>query len=669
MEKLFEYNPDTKKYRELSGVADIHLTDDVMFWDTETTGLSWKRDRIFCHSFSGWSGMVYVLINREYEPALKKFVLGAEAGEVETFLHQMLEDEALPKFIYNAKFDVLMVLQDGCVVKNEVDAFILMKLFPKLLTGYKLKEHVAPQFLGLKTDAKDDIDDFFKGGKTVATEVRKPGQKYIMTIQQNLFDSADDKLLAKTKTSSPRKPKEKMGDKEYIQLPDDILVPYAGEDIVLLRAVVLKCFNDGKEHYTEIGELLEIENYIQREVVKEMEVTGCAIDVPLLKSEQPAYAAKAAEALEKFYIAAGVDRESFDVQSADCLKDLYYRTLGEPIQNYTKAAKEINKTELIQMPFEKRMEYAAVDKWALAKMSHPSAKLLMEFNKFDGIADGFIPNLIENSYEEDGGYVTHASFNQLGAVSGRLSCSQPNLENLPNPKEESDGLVLRKAIIARAGYQILSIDESQIEYRLFAHYIKNPVIIQAFKDGVDFHQRTADMLGVERKAAKTINFGLIYGMGAAALGDKLNVTTEDAKKIMDAYFKAIPEIKTFRNQITEAINTKGYVRTILGRRGYLEKRFAYTGLNRVVQGSAADLFKKAFVEIHKFLKAGEYRTRIINLVHDEVLFELHNDEHAIIPELCRIMRDVGKDLRVPLEVNCEIGPNWGSMTELKQEVA
>lgn len=662
MEQLFEYNPDTKTYRELNGIEDIHLSSDTIFWDTETTGLSWIKNRVFCHSFGELTGPVYIIVSREKVGS--KYEADAEQGPVTEFLLQMLEDPELIKWIYNAKFDALMVRQDNCIIQNEKDAFILMKLFPKYMTAYKLKEHVAVQFLGMNIDAKDEIEDFFKNRGNPSAVPRQAATKYIYTIQQGLFTSDDDKVIGKAKIGKiKRAPKEK-GDKEYISLPEEILVPYAAEDIVLLRETVKKCLADGKEHYENIKELLEIENYIQRNVVKEMEIVGCAVDVPLLKSEQPVFEAKATEALNKFFELSGLDSNTFDVMSADHLKDFYYRKCKEPLIKYTKAARELDKKELEALTFEKRLEYASVDKWALMIMKHPSVQPLLDFNKFDGIADGFIPNLIENSYAEDGGFVTHASFNQLGAVSGRLSCSAPNLENLPNPKEEADGLVLRKAIIARPGYKILSIDESQIEYRMFAHYTKSKKLIQGFIEKKDYHQLTADIINKSRKDAKTVNFGTIYGMGLNTLSDKLGCPVSEARRIMEALYGGIPEFKTLQYQIREVVKQRGFVRTILGRRCYLQTKFAYQGLNRIIQGGAADLFKKAIMLIHIFLKENNLKTRMINLVHDEILFELHDTEHWIIPTLCKIMIDVGDVLIVPLDVNVEIGSNWGEMEEI-----
>ena len=157
-------------------------------------------------------------------------------------------------------------------------------------------------------------------------------------------------------------------------------------------------------------------------------------------------------------------------------------------------------------------------------------------------------------------------------------------------------------------------------------------------------------------------------MGAVGLADQLGVSEKEARALFDAYFSVIPEIKKLRQQMQTVIRARGFVRTIMGRRRYLPPALAYIGINAVVQGGAADIFKQNVVDIHKFLRAGAYKTRMINLVHDEILFNLHNSEHHIVKDLKRIMASGAPMLCVPLAVDAEIGPNWADMNPFEEAV-
>jgi DNA polymerase I-like protein with 3'-5' exonuclease and polymerase domains len=646
MEKIYQWFPETKTYKEIQP-HEIVLSGLVLYWDTETTGLSWVRDKIFMHSF-GDENNTYLIDVRE------------GTGVVTETLYSVLRDSNVIKRIYNAKFDAQMIYKEGINVCNMQDVFIYAKLFPKhFVGGYKLKDHIVPQLLGETTEEKDAVSSFFKG----TPAAHKTTSSYIYTIQQGLFTSDDDKVINKVKTKVKREKQEKQ-DKDYTKLPEEILIPYAAEDIVLMRKVMDKMMLDAAEHYEQVQDLLDLEHNVQPVIIK-IERAGLAVDEQLLKSVQPEIDAKAEAALNQFYDLSGADRATFDPYSPEHLQELFYDKLGEKVSGLTDAGYKLKQKKGFLAPEEMR-KYASTDKWALKKFKHPCAKYLEQYNIYDVIANGFIPNLLENSV--DG--IIYANFNQLGAISGRMSCSDPNLENIP---AKGEGEVLRKSIIARPGYNLLKIDASQIEYRIFAHYVGDASMIQSFKDGVDYHQRTAELMGVERRDAKTLNFGLIYGMGVQTLADALAVDYNVAQTLFDTYFKRIPKIKSLRYKIKDVVRQRGYVRTLLGRRRYLTNDKSYIGMNAIVQGTAADIFKMMVVAVDRFLTAGGYKTRIINLVHDEILFELWIGEEHIIPELKRIMKSVvstEKDtgvpqLLVPLDVVASVGKNWLETEEVK----
>jgi DNA polymerase-1 len=269
----------------------------------------------------------------------------------------------------------------------------------------------------------------------------------------------------------------------------------------------------------------------------------------------------------------------------------------------------------------------------------------------------------------------HSSFNQTVAATGRLSSSNPNLQNIPIRGEE--GREIRKGFIAEEGYYLLSADYSQVELRLFAHYSGDDALIDAFNRGQDIHARTAsEILGVAidgvtsdmRRIAKAINFGIIYGMGAKKLADELNIDNKTAKEYIESYYDRYRGVARYREAMTEQAREQGYVTTLFNRRRYLPEinsdnnrikadaeRIA---VNTPIQGTAADLIKMAMINIHSKLISEGYRTRMLLQVHDELVFEVPVDEIDLMQGLIKKeMEDVYK-LDVPLKVDSAYGKNW-----------
>lgn len=634
-EKLYQYDPETKTYAVMDRGEDVVQalkTVPMLFWDTETTGLR-RSDKIFCHSFCGPRGPAWILDIRE------------GGGPVLAQLYGTLGQAQITKYAYNAKFDRAMVLNEGVTVRGCVDAFIMAKLYPAQFRNYKLKEGVAEK-LGLSVAAKENIDDWFKNKSGTPVAKAQSKTKYIMTIQPGLFTADDDRVVKKVKAAKqPRVKKNDIGDnRDYTALPTELIIPYAGEDVVLLRdAVALMSQYD----YDDVKELFKLEHSVQ-DVILAMERQGCRVDIGFLKQIQPEFRARASAKLEEFFTCVGISEindRTFDTRSPEAFVDLFYKRLRQPIINYTN---DTNKTP-------------STDKWALMKMKHPAAKLFLEFNELDNLAENFIENLISNS---DSNGWCWPQFNQLGARTGRLSANNPNTENIPI---QGEGGALRKAFVGREGFDICSIDQSQIEYRIFASDLGNAGLIQGFKDGKDYHQQTADLMGVDRKTAKSINFGLVYGMGAKALADKLGVGTSEGYRYYDKYFAAIPEVTKLKQKIAGVIADRGYIKTLLGHRQYLSIDKAYVGLNYRCQGSAANIFKRMMVAINDYLVANALQTRIINLVHDETVLELHRDEHHILEDLAIICEAQAPELKVPLSVDISVGPTWGDMVEIPRQ--
>jgi DNA polymerase-1 len=271
----------------------------------------------------------------------------------------------------------------------------------------------------------------------------------------------------------------------------------------------------------------------------------------------------------------------------------------------------------------------------------------------------------------------HATFNQTVARTGRLSSDQPNLHNIPVRTDE--GRQFRKAFVPAPGTELLVADYNQIELRCIAHLAKDPGLIEAFTSGQDIHNATAArVFGVEpasvtveqRSKAKMVSYGLAYGMEAYGLGQRLNIPTEEAAVILDAYFVAFPNVKNYMDRTVIEARERGYTETLFGRRRPIPElmnsnfRVRQAGerqaMNAGIQGLAADIFKVALVHIDEALVAGEYDSRVVLQVHDEVIVEVPDDEHEVVGDLVVGLMRGAADLDVPLEVNVSWGETWAS---------
>ena len=274
----------------------------------------------------------------------------------------------------------------------------------------------------------------------------------------------------------------------------------------------------------------------------------------------------------------------------------------------------------------------------------------------------------------------HSSFLSSGATTGRLSSSNPNLQNIPI--RTKDGRKIRSAFISEDGYKLVSFDYSQIELRILAHIARIHNLIEAFKDGQDIHAQTAsevfqvplENLNSElRRQAKAINFGVIYGISAFGLANNLRISREKAKKFIDTYFERYPEIKNYMDNTIKDAKEEGYVRTLFGRKihtpninskgpsaGFAKR----SAINAPIQGTAADIIKLAMIKIPKLLKNNNLKTKLVLQVHDELLFEVPNSEIEILKN--KVIKEMENacdpflSLDVPLKVEFGVGENWNS---------
>jgi len=269
----------------------------------------------------------------------------------------------------------------------------------------------------------------------------------------------------------------------------------------------------------------------------------------------------------------------------------------------------------------------------------------------------------------------HPTFLQLGAATGRLACVNPNVQNIPI--RTAEGVRIREAFVPAEGCVLVSADYSQVELRILAHFSGDESLIDAFRKGEDVHRRTwAEVAGKrpeevtadERARAKAVNFGIIYGSSAFGFANQLGIASAEAQATIDAYFARYRGVRRFLDDTVAAARERGYVVTLLGRRRYLPDLASRNrvlrnaaermAVNTVIQGTAADLVKRAMVQLDEALGAEGLAARMILQVHDELVFEAPRAEEARVRELARErMRDAG-GLRVPLEVEVGAGANW-----------
>jgi DNA polymerase-1 len=309
----------------------------------------------------------------------------------------------------------------------------------------------------------------------------------------------------------------------------------------------------------------------------------------------------------------------------------------------------------------------------LAAMGHALPQLILDYRELQKLKSTYVDTLPARVNRQTGRI--HTSYNQIGAATGRLSSSEPNLQNIPirTPRGEE----IRKGFVPRSGWSFLVADYSQIELRLMAHLSGDPGFIEAFHEGGDIHRQTAALIfGVPleqvtsdmRGRAKTINFATIYGQGPFALSRQLGISQEDARTFIARYFERFAGVRAFLDRQVRLAREQGYVETLFKRRRYIpeikDRNFnmrAYgerNAQNSPLQGSAADLIKLAMIRIHGALRDRGLRSRMLLQVHDELVFEVPPEELETMRELVRSHMEQVTELRVPLVVDIGIGPNW-----------
>ncbi|MDZ7331713.1 MAG: DNA polymerase I [candidate division KSB1 bacterium] len=389
-------------------------------------------------------------------------------------------------------------------------------------------------------------------------------------------------------------------------------------------------------------------------VLMEMERAGVSLDVPLLEKMSRELSQRLDELIENIYQLAG---QRFNINSTKQLADILFKKLGLPVKKKTKTGPSTDVDVLEELAKE-----------------HQLPRELLEYRQLSKLKSTYVDALPRLINPETGR--VHTSYNQTVAATGRLSSSDPNLQNIPIRTEI--GRKIREAFIpADDRHVILDADYSQIELRIMAHLSQDPMLIKAFQEGKDIHRETAalvfkvapeEVTEEMRRRAKEVNFGIMYGMGAYGLASRLEIPQEEAEMFIINYFASYPKIQEFMMQTQEFARKNGYVTTLLNRRRYLPdihsdnrrvREFAErNAINTPIQGTAADLIKVAMINIYRRMKAERLGAKMIMQVHDELVFEVPIDEVDQMKSLVREEMEGAIELSVPIKVDIGVGKNW-----------
>ena len=430
--------------------------------------------------------------------------------------------------------------------------------------------------------------------------------------------------------------------------------PYAAED----ADVTLRLHNRLIANIESDDKLKAIYEQIEVPLVpvlSRIERTGVLIDDMKLSAQSQEIAQRLDELEQKAY---EVAEQEFNMNSPKQLQAILFEKMGLPVVKKTPSGTPSTNEEVLQ-------ELA---------LDYPLPKLILEYRGLAKLKSTYTDKLPKMINPETGR--VHTSYHQAVTATGRLSSTDPNLQNIPIRNEE--GRRIRQAFIAPHGYKIMAVDYSQIELRIMAHLSGDKALLEAFQQGKDIHAATAaEIIGVniedvtseQRRRAKAVNFGLIYGMSAFGLAKQLGIPRGEAQQYMDTYFERYPGVMQYMEDTRSAASEQGYVETILGRRlhlpeiksrnGMRRKAAERAAINAPMQGTAADIIKKAMLLVDEWIqKEGDGRVKLLMQVHDELVFEVQESSLAEIESKVQELMESAAQLEVPLVAEAGHGDNW-----------
>ena len=523
------------------------------------------------------------------------------------FLEKMLSDPNRIWYLHNAKFDMHFLRKHfGVVIEGTViDTMVLARLEFNDHLSYSLD--ACASRIGLQKS--DEVEKYITENK-LWEWVTIPGKK---VRKKNKF---------------------------FQKVPKEIMVKYACLDAEVtfkLAEHLLKRIREIDSLLPDAPKLMDVakQEFEVTHIVAWMEAGGTKID--------PDYSDMAFE----FY-----QEESREADNE------FEKLTGEKYKSSPKLFAKIFESEKDKWAYTEKGN-PSFDSDAIKKFENPAAKQILTLRDAKSRADFFAGF---NFFADEFDFI-HPTFNQAGTATGRFSSSEPNFQNLSNDEESEEvALPVRNAIIPPdSQYCIVSLDYDQQEYRMMLDYAGEDTLIEQVKAGVDVHQATADMMGVSRKYAKTLNFMLLYGGGVGKLADALNISGYEATKLRDLYFSRLPKVQKFISTVIHTAKLRGYVYNWMGRRYFCEPNFAYKMPNRIIQGGGADVMKKALVGVYNLLE--NKHSYIFLTVHDELDIYIHRSELALVPQIKKIMEDAYPYKKLPLTVS--VSHSWDSLGELK----
>ena len=597
---------DRSRYETLLTEADLNrwvekLKQAKLFaLDTETDNLDYMAANLVGISFALENGeAAYLPLQLDYLGAPKTL----EKTTALTLLKPVLENPSIQKVGQNFKYDLTIF------ARNDID--VQGVAFDTMLESYVLNSTGRHNM--------DDLAKRYLGHQTISFEEIAGKGKNQLTFNQ---------------------------------IPLEQAAEYAAEDADVTMKLQQVLWEKLSKEPTLEKLFKEMELPLLG-VLSRMERRGVLIDSDALFLQSNEIANRLSELEEQAYVLAG---QPFNLASTKQLQEILFDKLGLPvIQKTPKGAPSTNEEVLEELAF-----------------SHELPKVLVEHRGLSKLKSTYTDKLPQMVNPQTGR--VHTSYHQAVTATGRLSSSDPNLQNIPIRNEE--GRRIRQAFIAREGFTVVAADYSQIELRIMAHLSQDQGLINAFTQGKDIHRSTAaEIFGValdevtseQRRNAKAINFGLIYGMSAFGLSRQLGIGRADAQSYMDLYFKRYPGVQTFMHDIREKAKAQGYVETLFGRRLYLpdinssngmrRKAAERVAINAPMQGTAADIIKRAMIQLDQTLQ-NDPDIAMIMQVHDELVFEVRSEKVAFYSELIKTQMESAADLVVPLIVEVGPGMNW-----------
>ena len=590
----------TKK--EFAALLDRLSRAEVTAIDTETTSLNYMQAEIVGISVAIVSNEAYYIpLMHEYDGVPNQL----DREYVLQKLKPWLEDKEAKKIGHNLKYDSHIFANHGIELNGtDFDSMLESYVLNSTATRHNLNA-VAKRYLNLDTTSYEDV-----AGK---------GAKQIGFNQVSLEDA----------------------------------IHYAAED----ADVSFQLHQTLHPKLMEINSLAKLYTDIEApllKVLQTIERNGVLIDESMLQKQSDQFAITLKELESKAYSLAGAE---FNLNSPKQLQEILYDKLSLPILKKTPKGQPSTAESVLQRLAE----------------DFPIVQTILNYRTTAKLKTTYTDKL-PLMVNRDTGRV-HTSYHQAVTATGRLSSSDPNLQNIPIRTVE--GRRIRQAFIAPKGFQILAADYSQIELRIMAHNSQDPGLLDAFQAGLDIHQATAaeifavDLQSVsaeQRRSAKAINFGLIYGMSAFGLTRQLGITRGDAQEYIELYFARYPKVKEYMDAIRNQARESGFVETVFGRRLYLpdidsrnyqRRQYAErSAINAPMQGTAADIIKKAMIDLEQRLVAESINAKIIMQVHDELVLEVEDSSVGAVSEFVTEAMGKAADLDVVLKVDLGVGENW-----------